>query len=165
MSLNLNKVILAGRLTRDPELRSTQTGTPMLSFTVAIDRNYVPQGQTERPSDFIYCIAWRQNAEFISKYFHKGSPICIEGNIQSRSFTDAQGQRRSSMEVVVDRANFVESAGSGQRQAPAAAQVQNEGVPFNPYVSGDASPAPAPASYGPKNEGFEELPDDDDLPF
>ena len=90
----MNKVILVGRLTKDPELRATTSGIPVCSFTVACDRRYVKQGE-ERKADFINCIAWRQAGESISKYFVKGNRIALEGSIQTRTWQDADGKNRS----------------------------------------------------------------------
>ena len=95
-NLNLNKVVLAGRLTADPELKQTQSGVSVINFTLAIGRRFASRNseQAEQQTDFITIVAWRQTAEFISKYFKKGSAICITGSIQSRSWQDAQGQKR-----------------------------------------------------------------------
>lgn len=106
-SLNLNKVILGGRLTADPELKTTPSGVSVCSFSIAVGRKYSKEG--EQTTDFITCVAWRQSAEFISKFFRKGSSICIVGNIQTRSYTDKDGNKRSVTEVIVDEANFVDS--------------------------------------------------------
>ena len=103
--MNLNKVILAGRLTSDPELKTTPSGLSVTSFTVAVDRRFGKEKQT----DFISCVAWRQTAEFITKYFVKGSAICIVGSIQTRKFTDKNGNNRIAVEVLADEATFVES--------------------------------------------------------
>ena len=103
--MNLNKVILAGRLTADPELKTTPSGLSVTSFTVAVDRRFGKDKQT----DFISCVAWRQTAEFITKYFVKGSAICIVGSIQTRKFTDKNGNNRIAVEVLADEATFVES--------------------------------------------------------
>ena len=103
--MNLNKVILAGRLTADPELKTTPSGLSVTSFTVAVDRRF----GKEKQSDFINCVAWRQTAEFITKYFVKGSAICIVGSIQTRKFTDKNGNNRIAVEVLADEATFVES--------------------------------------------------------
>ena len=103
--MNLNKVILAGRLTADPELKTTPSGLSVTSFTVAVDRRFGKEKQT----DFISCVAWRQTAEFITKYFVKGSAICIVGSIQTRKFTDKNGNNRIAVEVLADEATFVES--------------------------------------------------------
>ena len=103
--MNLNKVILAGRLTSDPELKTTPSGLSVTSFTVAVDRRFGKEKQT----DFISCVAWRQTAEFVTKYFVKGSAICIVGSIQTRKFTDKNGNNRIAVEVLADEATFVES--------------------------------------------------------
>lgn len=101
----MNEAILMGRLTRDPEMRSTQSGTPVCSFTVAVDRNFRTQSG-ERQTDFINCVAWRQTAEFVSKYFTKGRMIAIVGSIQSRNYTDKDNNKRTAVEVVVDKVSF-----------------------------------------------------------
>lgn len=101
----LNKAILIGRLTKEPELKSTAQGVSTCSFTLAVDRNYQ---SGEKKADFISCVAWRGTAEFISKYFQKGSLICVEGSIQTRSWKDNDGNSRYATEVVVDRSYFVE---------------------------------------------------------
>ena len=101
----LNKVILLGRLTADPELRSTQNGTSVTQFTVAVDRNYQKQGD-ERQADFINCVAWKQTAEFIVKYFGKGRMIAVEGSLQTRNYEDKQGNKRTATEVIVSNASF-----------------------------------------------------------
>ena len=120
----LNTVILMGRLTSDPELRTTNSNLSVLSFSVAVDRSYQGQGQ-ERQTDFINCVAWRQNADFISKYFRKGQMIAIEGSIQTRSYEDKSGNKRTAFEVIVNRASFCGSkseTGAGDRFATPAAQ-------------------------------------------
>ena len=112
MSLNLNKVVLAGRVTADIELKQTTTGISMVNFSIAVNRRYVSKSsdaQAQQQADFINVIAWRNTAEFISKYFHKGSAICITGSIQSRKWQDQQGNNRYATEVVADEAMFVES--------------------------------------------------------
>ncbi|MBO5790395.1 MAG: single-stranded DNA-binding protein [Clostridia bacterium] len=113
-NLNLNKVVLAGRLTADPELKQTQSGIAVLSFTLAINRRFQKSADGQAPqqqADFITCVAWRQTAEFISRYFHKGSCLCVTGSIQTRSWQDQQGQKRYATDVVVDEAMFVDSKG------------------------------------------------------
>ena len=119
MSLNLNKVVLAGRMTADPELKQTPSGVSVLSFTIAVNRSYVSKNsdQGERQADFINVVAWRNTAEFISKYFRKGSAICVSGSIQTRSWQDQQGQRRYATEVVADEAMFVESRSESTSQS------------------------------------------------
>lgn len=94
-----------GRLCAEPEIKTTQSGVAVLSFTIAVDRNYTPQGQ-ERQADFIDCVAWRGTAEFINRYFHKGSMIAIEGSIQTRNYTDKDEKQRKAVEVVVSQASF-----------------------------------------------------------
>ncbi len=108
----MNKVILVGRLTRDPELRATTSGTSVASFTVACDRKYVKQGE-ERKTDFINCIAWRQSTEAISRYFKKGDRIALEGSIQVRDWQDNDGKRRYATEVVVEAWEFAQSKTEG----------------------------------------------------
>ena len=151
MSLNLNKVILAGRLTADPELKQTQSGISVVSFSIAVNRRFASrdaqQGQPE--ADFFRVTAWRSTAEFIAKYFRKGSAICITGSIQNRNWTDQQGQKHYSTDIVADEANFVESRNSQDSFAPAA----------------DAYSAPAYATSAQSAPKFEELKTDDDLPF
>ena len=102
----LNKVILMGRFTRDPELRSTPQGVSTCSFSLAVDRNY--RDGEERKADFINCVAWRNTAEFISKFFHKGSLVVIEGSIQTRSWDD-DGKKRYATEIVVSQVYFSDS--------------------------------------------------------
>lgn len=106
-NFNFNKVILGGRLTSDPEAKATQSGTPVCSFTIAINRRGAKDGQQQ--SDFVSCIAWRERAELISKYFHKGSSICIVGELQTRKWQDNNGNNRSATEVIVNEVNFVDS--------------------------------------------------------
>ena len=157
-NLNLNKVILAGRMTADPELRQTQTGIQVTSFTVAVNRRYSSnnsdqQGQPQ--ADFINCVAWRNQAEFISRYFKKGSSICIVGSIQTRNWTDQQGQKRYTTEVIVDEVNFVDS----KSENPASRQGT---APYAPESFGQAPAFSSDADQAPK---FEEMSNDDDLPF
>ena len=109
-SLNLNKVVLAGRITADPELKTTQSGISVTTFSLAINRRY-SKDREQQQADFITIVAWRNTAEFITKYFRKGSAICITGSIQTRSWTDNQGNKRYATEVVADEAIFVDSKG------------------------------------------------------
>ena len=104
----LNHITIMGRLTRDPELRTTQSGVSVTSFTVAVDRDYTPQGG-QKETDFIDCVAWRQGGEFVSKYFHKGSMIVVSGRLESRKWTDRNGQNRTSWEIQVDHSYFGEA--------------------------------------------------------
>jgi single-strand DNA-binding protein len=138
-NLNLNKVILGGRLTADAELKTTPSGVSVCSFSLAINRKYVKQGEQPQ-TDFINCVAWRTTAEFISKYFKKGSCICISGSIQTRNYTDNNGNKRTAFEVVADEAYFVDS--------------KNE-----------TSAASADVGYSAAGAEWEEVDGGDDLPF
>lgn len=138
-----NKVILLGRLTADPELKQTQSGTSVTSFTVAVDRKYT--AGEEKQADFITVIAWRQTAEFVCKHFAKGSAILIEGELQTRSWTDKQGAKRYATEVVASEVFFAESKKSAVSEAEHP----------NPYIQAAASAAQ-----------FEEVSSEDEgLPF
>lgn len=121
----MNKVILVGRLTKDPEVRNTSSQVPFCNFTVAVDRRFKDQNG-QRQADFINCVAWRQTATFISTYFRKGARIGIVGSLQSRSYDDQNGQKRYVTEVVVEEAEFVESSNSGNREQ-SAPQAQSYG--------------------------------------
>ena len=101
----MNTVVLMGRLTKNPELRQTQSGTDVTQFTIAVNRRY-KDANGEYPTDFINCVAWRQTAGFISKYFAKGAMIAVTGTLQTRKYTDKQGAERTATEVVVDNAEF-----------------------------------------------------------
>ena len=149
----MNFVCLMGRLTADPELRRTANQTAVTSFTLAIDRRFVPQGQ-ERQADFINCVAWRQTAEFICRYFHKGQRIALQGSLQARQYTDRDGNKRTAYEVVVDNAEFCESKSATGGYAPR----QNDSQ-ISPY----AEPATAFSTAAP--DDFEEITGDDQLPF
>lgn len=136
----LNRITIMGRLGRDPELRRTQSGTAVTSFTLAVDRDFRDKQTGERATDWINCVAWRSTAEFAEKYFHKGELAVVEGRLQMRDWTDKEGNKRTSAEVQVDSIYF-----GGQKK------------------DGDK-----PQSYSrPETEPqFEELPDDDgNLPF
>ena len=104
----LNHIDIQGRLTKDPDLRYTQSNTPVISFSVACERDYVPAGQ-QRETDFIDVVAWKQTAEFVSKYFQKGSLIVVSGRIQNRDWTDRDGSKRRITEVIADRVYFCDS--------------------------------------------------------
>lgn len=101
----MNKVLLTGNVVRDPEYRSTQTGTPVCNFTVAVNRKFKDASGTY-PSDYINCVAWKNTADFVSKYFQKGSPIEVEGNLQTRNFEDSKGIKRYVTEVYVEQVGF-----------------------------------------------------------
>jgi len=161
-NLNLNKVILGGRLTADPELKQTQSGVPVLSFTLAINRRFAPKatdGSQSQQTDFINMVAWRQTADFISRFFRKGSSICVTGSIQTRNWTDNQGQKRYATEVVVDEAMFVDSRNDGSSAKADAPYGQS-----NTYTP-DAYNTPSYSSGEGSAPNFEEVKTDDDLPF
>ena len=111
----LNKIILMGRLTRDPELRQTQNGTKVAAFSLAVDRDYAAQSG-ERETDFIDCVAWRGTAEFAAKYFTKGQMAAVEGRLQVRDWTDKDGNKRRSYEVIADSLYFAGSKRQGGAQ-------------------------------------------------
>ena len=151
-SLNLNKVILCGRLTADPELKQTQSGIAVVTFTLAVNRRFQSRSadQQQAQADFITLVAWRQTAEFISKYFKKGSALCVTGSLQTRSWQDPQNNRRYATEVVVDEAMFVDSR--NEAGAPAS---------YTP----DAYTAPSFSTPMGGAPNFEEMKAEDDLPF
>ncbi len=153
----LNHITIMGRLTRDPELRRTGSGTAVASFTVAVERDYQSRDGGERKTDFIDCVAWTQTGEFISKYFTKGSMICVEGRLELRDWTDKEGNKRRSAEVRVSNAHFCGS----KRESEGGAPAYNAGGYTAPAsgFGGYSAPA-APAS------DFAMLDDDDaQLPF
>lgn len=148
----MNSICLMGRLTVDPELKTTQTGVSVTSFSVAVDRAYRPKDQ-ERQTDFINCVAWRGTAEFISRYFHKGQRIALQGSLQSRRYTANDGSQRTAYEVVIDNAFFCESKGGNAGGAPS----YDSQIPSMPEMK----PAFSTANAG----DFEEILTDEDLPF
>ena len=156
-NLNLNKVVIAGRLTSDPELKTTQSGVSVTSFTIAVNRRFQREG-AEQQADFISCTAWRQTAEFITKYFAKGSSICVTGSIQTRKWQDQNGQTRYGTDVVVDEAMFVDAKGEGPSRQNAGQGSQNSYVPDN-YG------APSFQNQNAQAPKFEDIADEDGLPF
>jgi len=156
----LNHITIMGRLTRDPELRSTQAGVSVASFTVAVDRDFGGRDGGEKQTDFIDCVAWRQTGEFVSKYFRKGSMIVVSGRLQSRKWQDREGNNRTNWEVNADNVYFGESRRDGGDTSGydrSSSYSRNEPAKSSAYSSGYNS-----ASYG----GFSEMSDDDgDLPF
>ena len=149
----LNKIILMGRLTRDPELRRTQSGTAVTSFSLAVDRDFKSQSG-EKETDFIDIVAWRNTAEFVSKYFTKGRMAVVEGRLQIRDWTDRDGGKRRSAEVIAENVYFGDSkreGGSDYSSAPA----------YSAPYSGYAAPA-APGGHSDFAEIGEE---DGELPF
>lgn len=125
----LNKIIVMGRLTRDPELRYTQSNTPVCSFTVAVDRDFTTNG--EKKTDFIDCVAWRQGGEFVRKYFSKGSLIVVDGRLESRTWRDRDDNKRTSWEINVDHSYF----GGSKRDAGDGSATQASDPPSSSYPS------------------------------
>lgn len=111
--MSLNKICIMGRMTSDPELKSTTTGTPVTSFTLAVDRNFKDKQTGERAVDFIPCTAWRGTAEFVSRYFMKGRMAVVEGSLQMRKWTDKDGNKRTSAEVVAENVYFGDTKTDG----------------------------------------------------
>lgn len=140
----MNTICLMGRLTADPELRSTQSGVAVTSFTLAVERDYTPKGQ-DKQADFIPVVAWRQTAEFVCKYFRKGQRAALTGSLQTRQYTGRDGSKRTAYEVVAEHVYFAESKNGGA--APS--------VSYSERVPQSSTPA----------EDFEEIPDEDALPF
>lgn len=150
----LNIVAIMGRLVADPELRTTANGTNVCSFRIVCDRNFVSQGQ-ERQADFIDIVVWRQAADFVCKYFQKGSMIAVDGALQSRNYKDKQGNSRTAVEVV---ANHISFAGPSKKPGGQAVDDGGEAPP-----KGYREPAPA-YSQGSADD-FAVIDDNDDLPF
>jgi len=141
----LNKALIMGRLVKDPELKTTSTGTSVCSFTVAVDRSFVKQGE-ERQTDFIDCVAWRGTAEFLCKYFAKGRMVNVVGSIQKRTWDDKDGNKRYTTEIIADEINFC-----GDKRPES-------------NTSNEYSQVPPPAEP-PQSSGFMPIDADDDLPF
>lgn len=140
----LNRVVLMGRITQELELKSTQSGVSVLSFTVAVERNFVKQGE-EKQADFITCVAWRQQAEFISKYFGKGRMIAIEGNLRTRNYEDKNGSKHYVTEVYVDSVSFTGEAKQDENNSKnATVQTKPVGIgnldDFEEILSDDGAP-------------------------
>lgn len=140
----LNSIIIMGRLTADPELRSTSSGLSVSSFTVAVDRNYVRTGE-EKKTDFINVVAWRQQADFVSKYFRKGSMIAVQGSLQTRNYEDKNGNKRIAYEIVAEQISFCGSKSES-------GTYNNEASNASSYNNSSA-------------DDFSSVVDDDDLPF
>ena len=141
----LNNVVLMGRLTFEPELKVTPSGVSVVRFGLAVDRRYQQQN-AEKKTDFIDCVAWRQTAEFINKYFHKGSMIAVQGSIQTDSYTDQSGNKKKSITVVVDNVSFCGSKSDNKADL-------------------NVEPPTPTSSESVNNTEFEIIEDDDDLPF
>lgn len=147
----LNHIVLMGRLVRDPELRRTQSGLPVVSFRIAVDRDFGTKEDGSKETDFIDIVAWRNTAEFVSKYFAKGRMAVVSGRLQMRSWTDNNGQKRINAEVVADNVYFGDSKPSGNSNGN--------------YAGDDDKPTPAGQPVYAATD-FAELSDDDnELPF
>jgi single-strand DNA-binding protein len=151
-NLNFNKVILGGRLTADPALKTTPSGVSVTTFTLAVNRRFGGKNGEETQADFINVTAWRQTAEFITRYFRKGASLLVVGTVQSRSWTDQAGQKRFATEVVADEAYFVDSK----------AETVQVTAPGTEAYDAARTQAAAAQAQAPK---FEEIRDDEDLPF
>ena len=148
----LNHITIMGRLTRDPELRRTGSGIAVASFTVAVDRDFSGRDGGERETDFIDCVAWRQTGEFVSKYFTKGSMMVVSGRLQIRSWTDKEGNKRRTAEVLAENVYFADS--------------NKEASESNATAGGFTPPAYPASSYAPPAGDFAPLDDEDaQLPF
>lgn len=158
----INKVIIMGRITHDLEIRQSQGGIAVLSFTVAVDRGYVKQGE-ERQTDFINCVAWRQQAEFIGKYFSKGRMIAIEGNLRTRTYDDKNGTKHYVTEVFVDKVSFTGEKVSGG-QLSDSNYSSSYSKPSNSKQSGYNEPSDRQITIGDLDD-FEEILGDGSIPF
>lgn len=163
---SFNKVILIGNMTADPELKQTTSGIAVCSFNIAVNRR---AKEGEQACDFITIVAWRKTAEFVAQWFKKGTPILVCGQLQTRSWTDKDGNKRTAVEVVADEVSFVAPA---QQSQPTADHPRNE-IPPNPSQWGrkgnsytpEAYTQPSMAFSAPISQRFEEIPQDEDLPF
>ena len=150
----LNHITIMGRLTRDPELRYTQSQTPVASFTLAVDRDFGSRDGGEKQTDFIDCVAWRSTAEFVSKYFQKGSMAVVSGRLQIRDWTDREGGKLRSAEVVVDNIYFGES----RRRDSSEGSSYDSRSSYSSYEA-PRSASPAPSSpFSDLDDGDGELP-------
>lgn len=167
----LNHITIMGRLTRDPELRRTGSGIAVTSFSVAVDRDY--KSGSEKEVDFIDCVAWRQTGEFVGKYFTKGRMIVVSGKLQTRTWTDKDGNKRKATEVVADNCYFGDSKSESQNAQSTPNPYVQAAFPAPGYASpasaGYAPPAggySAPSGYSTPSSGFALLDDEDaQLPF
>lgn len=157
----LNNIVIQGRFTRDPEIRTTQTGTSVASFTLAVDRDFVDKESRERQTDFINCVAWRTTADFVKKYFQKGSMAIVTGRLQVRQYQDKDGNKRTATEVIVENIYFGESKHSTGNSN------ENGGNTSAPAPSYPSAPAPSyPSAPAESSSSFIDLDDDDgELPF
>ena len=163
----LNVAVLMGRMVADPELRRTPNDISVTSFTIAVDRSYVKSG-AERQTDFVDIVAWRNTAEFVCKYFRKGQLVAVQGAIQTRTYTDSQGNKRKAFEIVADNVHFAEpkrdSAGGGSYAGNYGGNGYEGGSRYHSRTE-PIPEQPAPAYTSGNTGDFEEMPSDDDLPF
>ena len=156
---SFNKVILMGNMTADPELKQTTSGISVCSFTIAVNRRGVKGTENGQPTvDFIDIVAWRQSAEFVSRYFKKGNPILVCGQLQTREWTDKQGNKRYATEVVADEVSFVGNNENATETKSEASVTSNQ-----PYVPSSYTQPQFNAPVA--SAQFEEIPDDSQLPF
>lgn len=156
----INCIILMGRLTHDPELKTTSAGTSVTSFSVAVERDFAKDG--ERQADFIDVVAWGKTAEFVCRYFAKGRMIAVQGRLQTRTYTDKEGNKRKAVEVTAEKVSFT---GEPKKAESAAEEPGIEG-----YVPAGKQRSPVADSVddfqgSTSDDDFRELPSDDDLPF
>ncbi len=156
----LNHIVIMGRLTREPELRTTQSGVNVASFTVAVDRDFGGRDGNERQTDFFDCSAWRSTGEFVSKYFHKGSMIVVSGRMQSRKWQDREGNNRINWEIQADNVYFGENKRDSENSSYSQNSYSNQNSYSGYHSNSQSSPAPQVAP-----SPFEELEDDGELPF
>ena len=167
----LNHIVIMGRLVRDPELRRTGSGVAVASFRVAVDRDFAPKDGGERKADFIDCVAWRQTGEFISKYFAKGRMIIVDGRLEMRDWTDKEGNKRTSAEIVVANAYFGDSKrdGDGGNSSYGGNTYGGNAYGGSGYAAPASAPSPSYGSYSAPSapaSDFAMLEDDDaQLPF
>lgn len=158
----LNVVALMGRLVADPELKTTQSGNSVCTFRIAVDRSYVSQGE-ERQADFITVTAWRKTAEFVSKYFQKGSMISVQGRLETRQYQDKNGNNRTATEVLAAEVGF---CGSKAADKPATASYEQQTANYVREENAAHSAPQQPQSYAQGSaDDFAEISDADDLPF
>ena len=166
-NFNFNKVILGGRLTADPELKTTQSGIAVVTFSVAVNRRYTKNAAQQNETDFFNVTAWRQTAEFITRYFRKASSICVVGTLQTRSWVDQNGQKRFATEIVADEAYFVDAKSESPMAVQQAAAMYNQGAQPS-YVPDGYGTYGMPQGGAYQNQTapkFEEISDDEELPF
>nr|DAJ13700.1 MAG TPA: Single strand binding protein [Siphoviridae sp. ctXG577] len=156
----LNVVAIMGRLVADPELRTTQQGTNVCTFRIACERSYTPKGQ-QRQADFVDIVAWGKTAEFICKFFQKGSMIAIDGSLQTRNYQDKQGNKRTAVEVVANNISF---AGAKAADKPAAASYDQQTMNHIQQATA-AQSAPQPVYTQGSMDDFAVINDNDDLSF